>query len=102
MTQSLDLGGMENFTRLVFADDAGRVPREKRRSVLGGKGAALAEMGTVLSLPVPPAFTVVTEVCRQYLADGWPEDLDEELGRAVTGLEERTGRRLGDPGTPSW
>ena len=100
MTQSLDLGGMENFTRLVFADDAGRVPREKRRSVLGGKGAALAEMGTVLSLPVPPAFTVVTEVSRQYLADGWPEDLDEELGRAVTGLEERTGRRLGDPGDP--
>ena len=91
---------MVDSIRIVFTDNAGVVPEEMRCLVLGGKGAALAEMGTALSLPVPPGFTVVTEVCRQYLADGWPVGLDEDLDQAVAGLEERTGRRLGDPGDP--
>ena len=39
---------------------------------LGGKGANLAEMTSVLELPVPPGFTISTEACRAYMRGGWP------------------------------
>ena len=49
-----------------------RPPRELR-ALLGGKGANLAEMTTVLGLPVPHGFTISTEACRAYIASGWPD-----------------------------
>lgn len=85
---------------IVFSDDVGSLEPDRRLALLGGKGASLAEMATVLSLPVPPAFTITTEVCRSYLDGGWPDGLDAELRTAMTALEERAGRRLGDPGDP--
>ncbi|WP_340557276.1 pyruvate, phosphate dikinase [Streptomyces sp. GSL17-111] len=68
--------------------------------LLGGKGAGLAEM-TGLGLPVPPGFTVTTEACRAYLAQGTePPGLTEELFDRLTALEAATGRTFGDPRTP--
>jgi pyruvate,orthophosphate dikinase len=71
-----------------------------QKDLLGGKGANLAEM-TRLGLPVPPGFTVTTEACRQYLADGTvPPQLRVQVTRALRALEDQVGRRLGDPHDP--
>ena len=71
-----------------------------QKDLLGGKGANLAEM-TRLGLPVPPGFTITTEACRAYLADGRePDSLAEEVDRHLALLEETMGRRLGDPDDP--
>ena len=68
--------------------------------LLGGKGANLAEM-TKLGLPVPPGFTITTEACRHYLANGAnPDGLESEIAAHVAGLEEAMGRRLGDAADP--
>ena len=71
-----------------------------QKDLLGGKGANLAEM-TRLGLPVPPGFTITTDACRAYLAEGHePQSLAEEIDRHLDGLEETMGRRLGDPDDP--
>ena len=57
---------------IVFIDEADSLAPDGKRALLGGKGASLADMATTLSLPVPPAFTITTEVCRAYLSKGWP------------------------------
>ncbi|MDF2091795.1 pyruvate, phosphate dikinase [Knoellia sp. 3-2P3] len=70
------------------------------KDLLGGKGANLAEM-TRLGLPVPPGFTITTEACRAYLAEGHePESLSEEIDRHLALLEETMDRRLGDVDDP--
>jgi len=70
------------------------------KDLLGGKGANLAEM-TNLGLPVPPGFTITTEACRAYLSRGvLPDGLDEEITRHLTALEEKMGKRLGQPDDP--
>ncbi|MFB4315451.1 pyruvate, phosphate dikinase [Actinomadura sp. 21ATH] len=70
------------------------------KDLLGGKGANLAEM-TNLGLPVPPGFTITTEACRHYLEHGsFPEGLGAEVNAHLAALEERMGKRLGDPGDP--
>ncbi|MDQ3176110.1 MAG: pyruvate, phosphate dikinase [Actinomycetota bacterium] len=70
------------------------------KDLLGGKGANLAEMTSVLQLPVPPGFTISTDACRAYMAGGWPAGLDDEIAKAVTKLESAMGRTLGDPDDP--
>src|SRR5262245_49901401 len=70
------------------------------KDLLGGKGANLAEMTTVLHLPVPPGFTVSTDACRDYMKGGWPEGLDDEIASHVFKLEKAMGRKLGDPRDP--
>ena len=57
-------------------------------------------MTSVLGLPVPPGFTITTEACVAYLADGWPDGLDAEIAEHVAALEEAMGRRFGDPDDP--
>src|SRR3954469_15138378 len=70
------------------------------KDLLGGKGANLAET-TRLGLPVPPGFTVTTEACRRYLADGMvPSELRVQVTRALRALEDKVGRQLGDPQDP--
>lgn len=70
------------------------------KDLLGGKGANLAEM-TNLGLPVPPGFTISTEACRAYLADGHtPDGLDDEVDEHLAALEEKMGRRLGAADDP--
>ncbi|NQW68588.1 MAG: pyruvate, phosphate dikinase [Acidimicrobiaceae bacterium] len=70
------------------------------KDLLGGKGANLAEMMTVLKLPVPHGFTVTTDACRDYMRGGWPKSLDQEIATHITVLEKRMGRKLGDPHDP--
>src|SRR5829696_4715575 len=70
------------------------------KDLLGGKGANLAEMTSVLKLPVPPGFTISTDACRDYMHTGWPAGLDAEIAGHVAKLEQTMGRRLGDPHDP--
>ncbi|NBR68513.1 MAG: pyruvate, phosphate dikinase, partial [Actinobacteria bacterium] len=70
------------------------------KDLLGGKGANLAEMMSVLKLPVPHGFTISTDACRAYMHGGWPKGLDDEVRRHVAALEKKMGRRLGDPKDP--
>ncbi len=71
------------------------------RGLLGGKGANLAEM-TSLGVPVPPGFTITTEACNAYLAEGGelPDGLWDQVLDALRHLEETTGKRFGDPDEP--
>src|SRR5437763_3996182 len=71
------------------------------KNTLGGKGAGLAEM-TRAGLPVPPGFTITTDVCLEYYEQGgeMPPGLVEQLRDAMRELERRTGKRFGDPTNP--
>ncbi len=72
----------------------------KRRDVLGGKGAGLAEM-TSLGLPVPPGFTVSTAACNAFARSGkLPEGLREQVDAALARLEKTMNARLGDASAP--
>jgi pyruvate,orthophosphate dikinase len=73
---------------------------KEMKDLLGGKGANLAEM-TNMGLHVPPGFTITTEACLTYLADGgWPEGLEPETEEHLVTLEGAMGKRLGDPDDP--
>jgi pyruvate,orthophosphate dikinase len=76
-------------------------PSDGGRELLGGKGIGLAEM-TQLGVPVPAGFTITTDACRAYMSNGkaLPDGLEEEIERHLGALEERTGKRFGDPGDP--
>ncbi len=73
----------------------------KMRDLLGGKGANLAEM-CALGLPVPPGFTITTEVCRHYYEHDqrYPEDLAKQVRAALGKVEAIVDTRLGDAGRP--
>jgi pyruvate,orthophosphate dikinase len=85
----------------VFAfDHKHRKPPMSLKDLLGGKGANLAEMTSVLNLPVPAGFTITTDACRAYMHDGWPASLDSEVAKAVAKLEKQMGKQIGDPADP--
>ena len=71
------------------------------KNLLGGKGANLAEM-SALGLPVPPGFTITTEACVHYFANGdtYPADLAGQVTTALKRIESQTGKRFGDPANP--
>ncbi len=71
------------------------------KDVLGGKGAGLAEM-TNLGVPVPPGFTIATEVCNLYYGNRGmlPRDVKAEIATNLAKLERAFGRKLGDPKNP--
>jgi pyruvate,orthophosphate dikinase len=74
--------------------------RAADKALLGGKGANLAEMAS-LGLPVPPGFTITTEVCRHVMQHGvgrYPDGLDGEVGQAMRRLEELTRSTFGGAG----
>jgi pyruvate,orthophosphate dikinase len=73
---------------------------DETKALVGGKGANLAVMTSDLGLPVPPGFTISTEACRAYLANGWPVELEPELREHIARVESAVGRRFGDPGNP--
>ena len=76
--------------------------RAKDKALLGGKGANLAEMAS-LGLPVPPGFTITTEVCRQVMEQGagqYPDGLDGEVAEALAKVEELTKTTFGDASNP--
>jgi pyruvate,orthophosphate dikinase len=71
------------------------------RNLLGGKGANLAEMSGI-GLPVPPGFTITTEVCTRYYDNNhtYPETLGGQVADAVARIEAETGARFADPENP--
>ncbi|MGH6914944.1 MAG: PEP/pyruvate-binding domain-containing protein, partial [Geminicoccales bacterium] len=71
------------------------------RNLLGGKGANLAEMAN-LGLPVPPGFTITTEVCTHYYGNGkkYPDDLRQQVSKALARVEKAVGARFGDASNP--
>jgi pyruvate,orthophosphate dikinase len=71
------------------------------RSLLGGKGANLAEM-TRIGVPVPPGFTVTTEACNAFLANDntFPEGMWDQVQEAMKATEKKTGKTFGDPKNP--
>ena len=75
--------------------------RADMKALLGGKGANLAEMAR-LGLPVPPGFTISTEVCTYYYArsSSYPSGLKEQARAALARIEKTVGRRFGDPEKP--
>ncbi|MGA0785660.1 MAG: PEP/pyruvate-binding domain-containing protein, partial [Ilumatobacteraceae bacterium] len=84
---------------MAFVFDFDHKHRKAPRSMkdlLGGKGANLAEMMTVLKLPVPYGFTVTTDASRHYMRSGWPASLDREISAHIATLEAKMGRKLGD------
>jgi pyruvate,orthophosphate dikinase len=87
--------------RLVYRFGAGQADGSKEdRNLLGGKGANLAEMCR-LGLPVPPGFTITTEVCTHYHRAGtYPPELAAEVEAALAGLERSSGKGFGQPDNP--
>jgi pyruvate,orthophosphate dikinase len=79
---------------------AHRRPPMELKDLLGGKGANLAEMTSVLKLPVPPGFTITTDACRAWLTGVMPEGLEDQVTRARRRLERAMGKRLGDAHDP--
>jgi len=73
----------------------------KMKPLLGGKGANLAEM-TRIGLPVPPGFTITTEVCSYFYAHNrsYPPQLKAEVGAALAKVEKSVGKKLGDKDKP--
>jgi len=76
---------------------------ESMRAELGGKGANLAQMAKApLSLPVPPGFTITTDVCQEYykLDRNYPEGLEAQVDEYLAKLEAAMGKKLGDENDP--
>jgi pyruvate, orthophosphate dikinase len=71
------------------------------KNLLGGKGANLAEMASI-GLPVPPGFTLTTEVCTAFYTNKrkYPSELEAEVATALSRVEKAVGRKFGDPKNP--
>ena len=90
---------MKNY---VFNFGAGKADGDgKMKDVLGGKGAGLAEMSRA-GVPVPPGFTISTEVCNIYFQNGnkVPDEINDQVLKALAKLEKTIGKKLGDPSNP--
>ena len=76
-------------------------PRARDKIITGGKGANLAEMAGI-GLPVPPGFTITTEQCVQYLAEGgdFSDELRADVAEALTHIEKTVGKSFGDAADP--
>lgn len=86
------------MTKWVYSFGAGKSEGEGSwKALLGGKGAGLAEMSRI-GLPVPPGFTITTEVCTYYYGNkkSYPQVLEAQTTAAVTGLERIMGTKFGD------
>ena len=91
MSQVYTFGGGANSTD----------PRSRDKTIVGGKGANLAEMAGI-GLPVPPGFTITTEECVRYLKEGanFSDALRADVAEALTHIETAVGKNFGDAGNP--
>src|SRR3954467_10211662 len=90
------------MAKYVFSFGGGTADGDgKMKDILGGKGAGLAEMSRA-NVPVPPGFTISTEVCNSYFENKFkvPADIDAEVLDALKLLEERMEQKLGDTENP--
>src|SRR5216110_2561888 len=93
---------MAKSGKYVYSFGAGRAEgRGDQKTLLGGKGAGLAEM-TRIGLPVPAGFTITTEACAAYYSRGrkWPPGLEKEVRTQLAKLEKTIGKRLGAADDP--
>ncbi|EME71339.1 pyruvate phosphate dikinase [Paramagnetospirillum caucaseum] len=90
------------MTKWVYSFGGGKAEgRADMKNLLGGKGANLAEMSN-LGIPVPPGFTISTEVCTYYYANGetYPQTLKDEVMAALSQVEEDIGLKFGSTADP--
>jgi pyruvate,orthophosphate dikinase len=93
---------MPNTKRVYTFGNKAAEGNGKMKELLGGKGANLAEMNHI-GIPVPPGFTITTEVCAEYYKEGRDkvvELLRPDVEKAMKGIEELTGRKFGDKTMP--
>ena len=95
-------GAGQRRGKWVYAFGGGKAEgRANMRNLLGGKGAGLAEMAH-LGLPVPPGFTITTEVCTYFYENGknYPKDLRPQVEAALSEVGRITGKKFGDGSNP--
>ena len=88
--------------KYVYSFGAGRAEGDgNMRDILGGKGAGLAEMSKA-GVPVPPGFTISTEVCNLFFENGnkVPKEVDDQIHSALATLEKDIGKKLGGAEDP--
>ena len=91
--------------KYVYSFGGGRADgNESMKNLLGGKGANLAEMAghKNLKLPVPPGFTITTDVCTYYYANkrSYPKELKEQVNKALITIEKIMDKKFGDVNNP--
>jgi pyruvate,orthophosphate dikinase len=91
----------QKLKNVYFFGEGNTEGNAEMRDTLGGKGANLAEMSR-LGIPVPPGFTISTEVCAAYYENKkkYPEGLEKDVAANLKRLEKLMGRKLGDPKDP--
>ncbi|HEY9539580.1 MAG TPA: pyruvate, phosphate dikinase, partial [Kiloniellaceae bacterium] len=90
------------MTNWVYSFGGGKADgRAEMKALLGGKGANLAEMSS-LGLPVPPGFTITTEVCTYFYKNDnrYPDDLEQQVNKALATIEDLVGATFGDAKNP--
>ena len=90
------------MTKWVYAFGGGSAEGDtSMKNLLGGKGANLAEMAS-LGLPVPPGFTLTTDVCTSYYDNDetYPDELPDQVANGLSHIEALTGKSFGDPANP--
>src|SRR4051794_24218894 len=93
---------MSTTPKYVYSFGSGKADgRADMKELLGGKGANLAEMSTI-GIPVPPGFTLTTEVCAAYYENGktLPDAVRPQVEAALKQVEAQVGKRFGDPADP--
>ncbi len=98
MSEDAAFGSAPSIVRPIYFFDEVKVID---RRLLGGKGAGLAEM-TQLGLPIPPGFTITTDICEKFYEAGrrLPDGLMDEVRKSIRRLEDLTGKKFGDPSNP--
>ncbi len=93
---------MAKNTKYVYSFGGGKADGTgKQKDLLGGKGAGLAEMSKA-GVPVPPGFTITTDVCRYYYANKktLPKDFEKQMKDAMALLQKQAGKKFGDANSP--
>ncbi len=93
---------MSNTQKYVYSFGGGSAEgRSEMKELLGGKGANLAEM-SLIGIPVPPGFTITTEVCAAYYDHDrkLPEEVKPQVEAALSRMERAVGKKFGDPTDP--
>ncbi|MCG5055739.1 MAG: pyruvate, phosphate dikinase [Myxococcales bacterium] len=87
--------------RIFFFGNGKAEGNKEMKNLLGGKGANLAEM-TNIGVPVPPGFTITTDVCVEFMANGrkFPKGLEDDVKKNVALVEKSLGKKFGDPKNP--
>ncbi|MCX5677495.1 MAG: pyruvate, phosphate dikinase [Candidatus Omnitrophica bacterium] len=99
------MGSKSRSNKYVYFFGGGKADgNESMKNLLGGKGANLAEMAghPSLKLPVPPGFTVTTDVCTYFLKNNksYPKGLSDQVEKAMASVEKIMGKKFGDPINP--